>query len=241
MHLNNIRSLWLLTAIAAMVALTPSMSQAAVLTATFTEQQVGGASADTGPDLFSLAVSGGPDISINQITFTLPSVFPIVFDTTSGDPGIDPGYAVTPIVTNGLTAPVFNVVDGGTTLTLDFTGTGFGDAGDLLEFTADVDDENAIVRGYDISFPDEISNMRGTQVSVDYSFEGKDLTTDFVLDAAAGDLINFQFTNGSFNNAQADWYSGVTGTAQLVPEPASVAVWSLLCLCMVGVRRRRRR
>ncbi len=232
-------SLKTLAAFAALLIGVGSTSSAVAsiqLTAMFTEQNTANSDNDSNSDLFSLTVGAGSSaVSITNVKFTTPAA--VFFDTVGPGPANVAGNAGAFSVasTSGLTSALLNtaasVTDGGNMLSIDFTGTGFG-AGDSVLFTIDVDDDNTVVRGFDVT--DFYTSMQGTQIDVTYdSGSQTGLTASFLLDAQAGDQVQFTDNTG----VRRDWYTGVSGSAQLlvVPEASSLLVWLSIGSCGLAV------
>ena len=205
-------------------------AQAGMIVATFQEQWFPNQTnnmLDKESDLWSInySASAGENIQIQSVAITLDQN--VIFDDTSAAPGISRSFPFA--VESGSTASVSSssVSANSKTLTINFNSfTG----GDLLNFSIDVDDNNAVVRGTDGG---TFGDMLGASVLLTLNNNGVTQLTSFLF---SGPLTppSSGFARGSVE------VTGLVGVAA-VPEPSTL-LGGILGLALIGgnyLRRRR--
>jgi len=147
---------------------------------------------DNGPDSWSITYVGSGNINIESVLITLVGGEggPVKFDLAGGVPVYSDGFDFVEVSSSVLYS--YDVEDGGTFLQIDFT-DGFSSA-DFLNFTIDVDNSNAAVRG---------SHMNKSFVTVTYD-GGRTATANF---------------SGIYNSFYAE-----ANVPLVVPAPAAAAL-----------------
>lgn len=196
--------------------------------ASYQEQWFPGAadpSADTESDLWSLTLADGDcDISIDSVKITLPYAGQVYFDVTYDGTGQNNAYEFAPTSGAGDTgfSGVTGNTDGSTMIELSFSDFG---AGESFDFSIDVDNGNAVVRGSNGN-PPSYHDMVGGLVDVTYSSGGAQATEQFVFGAPGG--------------VPSDSWAVAGGALACIPEPTATLTWSVMT-AFVGCRLRRRK
>lgn len=185
---------------------------------------------DTLPDTFSITNGSGGGVQITSAVISLANS--LVFDTVVGGGGEDPAHPFISTVAGGLGISVAATVsDGGTSITLQFTGF---DAGEVFTFSIDVDDPTD-------------NNQNQDRHVVGEEFVGSTLQLTF-----SGPLVGSpQSLGGSFIAEQGHvWHAQVRGEAEasggtetvVNPEPSAIFVWGAISVVggFTWFKRRRR-
>jgi len=192
-------------------------------------------------DIWSLEIVSTTDpfaLDITKVKVTLPSTpSNVVYDTTAAGshPVLHFAHS-TEAGTSGVSAPsTVTVADGGTVLTMGFTSADFGVVGDVYEYGIDVDNSNAVIRGY--------------STNPAHAGIGGNSLPGSINDLTRSALLDIEYTaGGTPKTASAHflgWANGPGGLAHsafaevtLVPAPAAV-VLGMLGLGLVGWIKRR--
>jgi len=214
-----------------------------ILTATYTEDAAAqnyGNPNDIAPDTFEFTLTDGlggtAGFDITGLTIALPSGGDGVYvDTLSGGSGHSAAFGFLDFSTGATAAST--VVDGATAIPV--TATGFGDSLlDVLKFSIDLDDSNWAVRGF---YPGSAYGAIGGNSTAgspgDLTLSAL-LTVDYTHNGLAGSV------SGHFYGINPDTGQAFANVMLLnAPEPAALAVWSLLGFAGAGFitwRRRRK-
>ena len=175
---------------------------------------------DKGVDLFNITTSSMGPIGSFDILYTNYSFSSgVFFDTEDGGSGFD---GSSPILFGGGTGASLSSGGGDEDTLIAIDHTLFG-ASNSFDWTADLDDTNAVVRG---------SNGSGRNMD----FMGSSLNIGFVLNGVQ-DSLSLTFVGGDNPDYQA-FASATIEAPEQVPAPPALA---LMVLGLVGLGRSRRK